>query len=198
MDKRTRNITKFERRTVPIFQKNNSAASKRPIKRRKQQSLYGMNRDSVRQIRIFYGNLRYQMMKNIYKKAEEKKGGDIVEKIINILESRLLTVVLRMRWAKNSLAARQLVSHCHILVNGKVVNYPSYLVKKGDVITLKSSIESNPHVLDSIANNILPTPIHLEVSENKFSGTFLHYPKLSELNYTFKPNFLSLVEVFSK
>ena len=200
MEKRTRNISKFERRTgTNVLGKANSPVVKRaPKMRRKQPSDYGKNNDEVRKLRIFYGNLRYGMMKNIFQKAEHKKGGDIVEKIINILESRLLTVVFRMRWAKNPIAARQLVNHCHVLVNGKLVNYPSYMVKAGDVISLHSSMKDNIQVTESINNNILPTPIHLEVAEDKMSCKFLNNPKLAEINYTFNPNFLAMVEVFSK
>jgi small subunit ribosomal protein S4 len=200
MEKRTRSISKFERRTgTNVLGKANSPVVKRSPKiRRKQPSYYGTIMDEVRKIRIFYGNLRYGMMKNIYRKAESKKGGDIIEKIVNILESRLLTIVYRLRWAKNPLAARQLVSHCHILVNGKVVNYGSYMIKVGDVISLSPKIRENTQVLEALNNNLLPTPIHLEIGEDKFSGKFLNIPKIAEINYTFKPNYLSLVEVFSK
>lgn len=200
MEKRKIKIHKFERRTkTNLLGGARSPVVKRPmISKRKQPSYYGIINDEVRKIRIFYGNLRSGMMKNIYEKAQSTKGGDIVEKIINILERRLLTVVYRLRWAKNSLAARQLVSHCHILVNGKNVNYGSYIIKDGDVISLKDNMKNNPQILESINNNILPTPIHLEVNEDKFQAKFMHSPKFNELNYTFNPNFLSLVEVFSK
>jgi small subunit ribosomal protein S4 len=200
MEKRTRSISKFERRTsTNVLGKANSPVVKRaPKLRRKQPSDYGRNKDEVRKLRIFYGNLRYGMMKNIFQKAEKQKGGDIVERILNILESRLLTVVFRMRWSKNPLGARQMVNHCHVLVNGKMVNYPSYMVKAGDVISLCPKMSSNPQVTESINNNILPTPIHLEVSDNKLSCKFLNNPKLAEINYTFSPSFLSMVEEFSK
>ena len=200
MEKRTRTISKFERKTnCNILGKANSPCVKRTNKtRRKQPSYYGIINAEVKKLAIFYGNLRRGMMKNIFHQAEKNKGGDIVEKIVNILESRLLTVVYRMRWAKNPLAARQLVSHCHIKVNGKVVNYASYMVKKGDVISLCESMHNNVQVTESINNNILVTPIHLEVSNDKFSGTFVSLPKINEINYTFTPNYLSMVEVFSK
>ena len=201
MEKRTCRISKFERRTnTNILGKSNSPCVRRTpkVEKRKQPSYYGQINDEVRKIRIFYGDLRYGTVKKIYQKADIKKGGDIVDKMVAILECRLPSVVFRMRWAKNHLTARQIVSHCHILVNNKVVNCASYNVIPGDVISLRPSMWENPQVVDSMASHLLSTPAHLEVNENKMSCTFLTVPKLSDISYTFNPNYLSLVEVFSR
>ncbi|MDQ7031425.1 MAG: 30S ribosomal protein S4, partial [Desulfonauticus sp.] len=127
-----------------------SALDKRPYapgqhgQRRAKISEYGLQLREKQKIKYYYGVLEKQF-RRFFKEANRQEG-NTGENLIKLLERRLDNVVYRMGFATTRKAARQLVTHGHILVNGKKVNIPSFLVKEGDRIEIKEKTKTNPQV----------------------------------------------------
>ena len=131
---------------------------------------------------------------NTFKIAAAKKG-ITGENLLKFLESRLDNVVFRLGIAPTRSAARQLVGHKHITLNGEVVNIPSVKVKAGDVIGVRERSKSNEAIVDSLAVNRKPFS-WLEWNENDLTGTFLNMPEREEIPENIKEQLI--VELYSK
>ena len=113
------------------------------------------------------------------------------------MESRLDTIVYRANFVPTVFAARQVVSHGHILVNGKRVNIPSYQVKVGDVITLKENARNIPMVVQAKNNKEREVPDYISVNE-KYEATFVRVPAFEEVPYPVKMEPNLIVEFYSR
>lgn len=125
--------------------------------RRKKQSEYGLQLNEKQKVKFIYGVLEKQFAK--YYVMATKMDGVTGECLLRILESRLDNVIYRMCLANTRREARQIVHHNHVIVNGKRVNIPSYLVKPGDVITLKESSKNAERmkvIVERNANRLIP------------------------------------------
>jgi small subunit ribosomal protein S4 len=147
--------------------------------RKKKQSDYGVQLQEKQKVRFMYGVSEKQFRK-IFNDAGKLKGVH-GENFLRLLESRLDNLVYRMGFATTRRAARQLVNHGHITVNGKKVDIPSYRCVPGDVITLKEQSMEHPAVKAALEN------IHNRVEfvtfdDKKKTGTYVRYPERSELN----------------
>lgn len=147
--------------------------------RRKKLSDYGTQLQEKQKVRFMYG-VSEKQFKKIFEKAGKMKGVH-GENFLKLLESRLDNLVYRIGFASTRRAARQLVNHGHITVNGKKVDIPSYTVKTGDVISLKEQSMEHKAVKDSLEN------VHNRVEfvtfdEIKKAGTYVRMPERSELN----------------
>ena len=147
--------------------------------RRRKISEYGVQLQEKQKVRFLYG-LNEKQFRKVYEKAAKMKGiaGD---NLLKLLESRLDNLVYRMGMAKTRRAARQVVNHGHITVNGKKVNIPSYTVKPGDVISVKENSMEHPAIREAIEAT-LTRPAFVEFDAKKLTGTYLRYPDRSELN----------------
>ena len=147
-------------------------------------------------VKRIYGLLERQF-RNYYKKAATKKG-NTGENLLQMLETRLDNVVYRMGFAVTRPAARQLVSHRGITVNGKSVNLPSYAVKAGDAIALSEKAARQLRVKESltVAQQMDLSPSWVEVDANKFAGVFKAVPDRSDLPSDI--NEALIVELYSK
>ena len=147
-------------------------------------------------VKRIYGLLERQF-RNYYKKASTKKG-NTGENLLQLLETRLDNVIYRMGFAVTRPAARQLVSHRGVLVNGKSVNLPSYQVKAGDAIELSERAQKQLRVQESltVAEQLDLSPSWVEVDSNKFSGVFKTVPVRSDLPSDI--NEALIVELYSK
>ena len=147
-------------------------------------------------VKRIYGLLERQF-RNYYKKASTKKG-NTGENLLQLLETRLGNVVYRMGFAVTRPAARQLVSHRGITVNGKSVNLPSYAVKAGDAIALSEKAARQLRVKESltVAQQMDLSPSWVEVDANKFAGVFKAVPDRSDLPSDI--NEALIVELYSK
>jgi small subunit ribosomal protein S4 len=147
-------------------------------------------------VKRIYGLLERQF-RNYYKKAATKKG-NTGENLLQMLETRLDNVVYRMGFAVTRPAARQLVSHRGITVNGKSVNLPSYAVKAGDAIALSEKAQKQMRVKESLTvseqMNLMPSWV--EVDSNKFAGVFKAVPDRADLPSDI--NEALIVELYSK
>ena len=147
-------------------------------------------------VKRIYGLLERQF-RNYYKKASTKKG-NTGENLLQLLETRLDNVIYRMGFAVTRPAARQLVSHRGVLVNGKPVNLPSYQVKAGDAIALSERAQKQLRVQESLtlSEQLDLSPSWIEVDSKKFSGVFKAVPERSDLPADI--NEALIVELYSK
>lgn len=147
--------------------------------RRKKLSNYGIQLQEKQKVRFMYG-LNEKQFKKVFEKAGKMKGVH-GENFLKLLESRLDNLVYRLGFASTRRAARQIVNHGHITVNGKKVNIPSYTCKPGDVIAVKDSSKEHPAIKASLENTKHRVEF-VTYDENKMAGTFVRLPERSELN----------------
>ena len=176
----------FERRNFPPGQHGLA-------KKRKKSSEYGTQLKEKQKVKYTYGLLERQF-RNLYEKASKMKGIK-GENLIMLLESRLDNIVYRMGIAPTRAAARQLVSHRHIVMNGNVNSIPSVLVKPGDVIGVRERSKSLEVIQDSLAASANKYP-WLEWDANTLSGKFLNLPDRTEIPETINEQLI--VELYSK
>ncbi|MDR2781834.1 MAG: 30S ribosomal protein S4 [Holosporaceae bacterium] len=158
---------------------------------------YGMQLLAKQKLKGYYGNLTERQFRRIYQKASQMKG-DTSQNIIGLLEKRLDAVVYRMKFAVTVFAARQLISHGHIMVNGRVVNIASYTVCEGDVIEVRPKSKANVAILEAVQSTERSLPFYIEVDASSVKGTFVSTPKLEDVPYpvTMEPNIV--VEFYSR
>ena len=147
--------------------------------RRGKVSEYGIQLNEKQKVRFMYG-LNEKQFKRLFLKAAKLKGVH-GENFLRLLEARLDNVVYRMGMAPTRRAARQIVNHGHILVNGSKVDIPSYEVKPGDVITVKERSLEHPVIKNAIEANTTVAPF-VEFDAKKMTGKFVRYPERSELS----------------
>src|SRR5512138_1547169 len=162
---------------------------------RKRKSLgeYALQLREKQKAKYTYGVLEKQFRKTFEEAARRK--GVTGENLIKLLEARLDNTVFRMGIAPSRPAARQLVSHKHIEVNGEVVNVPSFQLKAGDVITLKEKSKGNSSVTSQIKGKN-PKFNWLDWSETDMKGTFITYPERESVPESIKEQLI--VELYSK
>jgi small subunit ribosomal protein S4 len=161
--------------------------------RKRKLSNYGVQLVEKQKIRFTYG-LNERQLKKVFEKAGNMKGKH-GENLFKLLESRLDNIAFRMGLARTRNGARQLVCHGHILVNGKKVDIPSFMLKQGDVISLRENSKNHPAVkqaLEQVSGNVA----YVTFEPNKLEGVFVRYPERSEL--TADINESLVVEFYSK
>ena len=163
--------------------------------RRSKVSNYGTQLQEKQKIKFMYGLLEKQF-RITFKKAEKLKG-ETGTNMLQLLESRLDNVVYRMCFAPTRPAARQLVSHKHFLVNGASVNIPSYIVKPGDVVSVREKSKKMDIILDSIRKikGDIELP-WLDLDKAKMSGVFNSVPERDQMNLAINEQLV--VELYSK
>ncbi|MDR2963196.1 MAG: 30S ribosomal protein S4 [Bacteroidales bacterium] len=177
-----------------LQKKNYAPGQHGPSKRRGKKSVYGVQLQEKQKAKYMYGVLERQF-ENLFHEANRRPGitGEI---LIQLLEQRLDNVVYRLGIASTRNAARQLVSHRHITVNGKVVNIPSYSVKPGDIIAVREKSRSLEIVQSSLSTNSVSKYSWLEFDKNEMQGKFLNIPERTEIPETIKEQLI--VELYSK
>ena len=148
-------------------------------KKGKKLSNYGTQLQEKQKVRFMYG-LSEKQFKKTFDDAGKLKGVH-GEDFLKLLESRLDNIVYRIGFANTRKAARQLVNHGHILVNGKKVNIPSYRVKPGDVVSIKES-DRDLAVVKASLEALLNRVEFITYDESKMAGTYVRYPERNELN----------------
>ena len=173
-----------------------SKKSKRELKRANRKvSEYGMQPREKQKAKFIYGVLE-KPFRNYYAKAE-KMGGQAGENLLILLERRLDNVVFRMGFGRTRRETRQIVDHKHILVNGKCVNIPSYLVKAGDVIEVKEKAKSSQRykaVLEVTGGRLIPA--WLDVDQENLRGVVKELPTREEIDVPVEE--MLIVELYSK
>ncbi|MCI0920976.1 30S ribosomal protein S4 [Sphingobacterium rhinopitheci] len=185
----------------PIFgpdkaleKKNYPPGQHGPSKRRGKQSEYAIQLLEKQKAKYTYGVLERQFS-NLFVKAAAKQG-ITGENFLKLLEARLDNVVYRLGIAPTRSAARQLVSHKHITVNGSVVNIPSYSVRPGDVVAVRERSQTLEAISTSVAGRTINKYGWLEWDAKALSGTFLSFPDRADIPENIKENLI--VELYSK
>ena len=184
------------RYTGPVYKKarrlgfsileNGKELAKRPYApgahgndKRRKSSEYGIQLAEKQKIRLMYG-LNEKQFHKLFEKAQKMKG-TAGHNLLNLLESRLDNLVYRLGLAKTRRAARQVVNHGHISVNGIKVDIPSYQVKVGDVIAVRENSLEHGAIKEAV-EACTSRPAFVDFDKNKLSGTYLRLPDRSELN----------------
>lgn len=162
-------------------------------KRRKKTSEYGLQLEEKQKAKYTYGILERQF-RNIFDKAS-RKGGVTGIILLQLIESRLDNIVYRLGIAPSRAAARQLVGHRHIEVNGNIVNIPSYQLKPGDIVSVRERSKSLEVITNSVAGRANQLS-WLEWDSSLLSGKFMNYPERDEIPENIKEQLI--VELYSK
>lgn len=160
-------------------------------------STYAQQLTAKQKIKNQYGKLTETQFRLTYERANREKG-DTVENMIGLLESRLDAAVYRLKLASTINAARQLIVHKHVTVNGKKVNIPSYRLRVGDEIELIGRMRENELTIAARSAMDRDVPDYFEMDPKGFKGKYIRIPKLEDVPYpeTMEPNLV--VEFYSR
>jgi len=176
----------FERRNYPPGQHG---------QRRGKFSDYGNQLREKQKVKRMYGLLEKQFRKCF--RTAERKSGITGENFLIFLERRLDNIVFRLGFAYSRNQGRQLVSHNHILVNGKRVNIPSYIVKAGDVVEIREKSQKMPLIKEAVeAVERLGIPSWLELDKENYRGKVIAFPERKDLTMPVQEQLI--VELYSR
>lgn len=204
MSKRKTAKYKIDRRLgVNLWGRPKSPVNKRSYgpgqhgQRRRKPSDFGIQLSAKQKLKGYYGSIGEKQFRDYYDEAVRRKG-DTGENLIELLERRLSTVVYRAKFVPTVFAARQVVNHGHVLVNGKRVNVPSYSVRDGDVVQIDPRKKDMPLVLEAIELPERDIPDYLDVDHNALKASFVRGPKLADVPYPvpMEPNLV--IEYYSR
>ncbi len=165
--------------------------------RRKKPTDFGIQLMAKQKLKGYYGNISEKQFLRYFKEAVRRKG-DTSQNLIEILERRLDAVVYRAKLVPTVFAARQFVSHGHVLVNGRRVNIPSYMVKDGDVIEVRQKSREMAMVLEALVSAERDVPDYIELDPKKLTASFLRGPKLEDVPYPVQMEPNLVIEFYSR
>ncbi|MDR3224181.1 MAG: 30S ribosomal protein S4 [Holosporales bacterium] len=166
-------------------------------KEKSKPSDYCIQLRAKQKLKGYYGNIGEKQFRKIYQEAVRKRG-DTSENLIGLLERRLDAVVYRMKFAITVFAARQLINHGHVAVNGKKVDIPSYKVSDDDVIEVVGKMRDNEKTLGAISSTERDIPDYFEIDSKGLKGKFLRTPQFVDVPYpvSMEPNLV--IEFYSR
>lgn len=165
--------------------------------RRRKPSDFGTQLMAKQKLKGYYANISEKQFRKLYDEAVRRRG-DTSENLIELLERRLDAVIYRMKFVPTPFAARQFVSHGHITVNGRRLNIPSYQVRDGDVIQIRSKSRDMALVLEAVQSGERDLPDYLDVDHKEMKGTFVRAPKLADVPYPVQMEPNLVVEFYSR
>jgi small subunit ribosomal protein S4 len=205
MTKRSTSKYKLDRRMgESVWGRPKSPVNKRSYgpgqhgqRRAKKLSDYGTQLQAKQKLKGYYGNITERQFRRYYQEAVRRQG-DTGENMIGLLERRLDAVVYRSKFVPTPFAARQLVSHGHVKVNGKRVTVASYMVKEGDTLELSAKARDMILVLEAVKSAERDVPDYILADHAKMSAKFVRTPKLGDVPYAaqMQPNLV--VEFYSR
>ena len=164
--------------------------------RKRKLTEYGLRLMEKQKLKFLYGGIREKQFKKYFEMASKSKG-NTGQVLLQLLERRLDNVVYRLGFASTRRQARQFVVHGHILVNGKKVNIPSYLVSVGDVIEVKPSSRDIPQIKENLENkDPRSVPVWLQLDKENFRGKVIDLPKDIQLEIPI--NLQYVIEFYSR
>jgi small subunit ribosomal protein S4 len=177
-----------------VLSKKNYPPGQHGLNRRKKTSEYGVQLREKQKAKYTYGVLETQF-RNLFEKAERTKGvtGEV---LLQLLESRLDNVVYRLGIAPTRAAARQIVLHKHVVVDGKVVNIPSYSVKPGQIVGVRERSKSLEVIENALAGFNHSKYPWIEWEQSSLSGKYLHMPERADIPENIQEQLI--VELYSK
>ena len=164
-------------------------------RRKSKLSDYGIQLRAKQKLKGYYGNIGEKQFRGYFAEADRRKG-DTGENLVGILEQRLDAVVYRAKFVPTVFAARQFVNHGHVTVNGVKVNIPSFAVKPGDVVEVKTASREIPMVMQAVQSNERDVAEYVAV--DGWKATYVRVPSLDEIPYPviMEPNLV--VEFYSR
>ena len=179
----------------PIVMGYGKVSKRNQKETRRKISEYGLQLKEKQKVKFIYGIMEKQFHR--YYVMATKKHGVAGEMLLQLLESRIDNVIFRMGFSKTRDEARQMVSHGHIIVNGKKVDIPSYLVKVGDVISIKEKSKSLSGIKLILAKNgDRAVPGWLEVDRDNYTGKVVALATKADIDYSVQENLI--VEFYSR
>ena len=180
----------------PVYLGYDKKSNRTSSRANKKMSEYGLQLREKQKAKFIYGVLE-NPFRNYYEKADRMMTGLTGENLMIILERRLDSVVFRMGFARTRREARQIVGHKHVLVNGKCVNIPSYLIKAGDVIEIREKSKSLQRYKDIVeVTGGRLTPEWIDVDIDALKGTVKNLPTREMIDVPV--NEMLIVELYSK
>lgn len=165
-------------------------------RRRGKLSDYGIHLQAKQKLKGYYGNINEKQFRRLFDEAVSRRG-NTGDNLISLLERRLDAVVYRAKFVPTVFAARQVVNHGHVVVNGRGVNIPSYRVKEGDVIELRDKAKQMALVLEAIESQERDVPDYLDVDYQKMRATFVRIPEFTDVPYQARMEPNLVVEFYS-
>ena len=165
--------------------------------RRKKPTDFGIQLMAKQKLKGYYGNIGEKQFKKYYLEAVRRQG-DTGQNLIGILESRLDAVLYRSKLAPTVFAARQIINHGHVLLNGKRCNIGSVMLKAGDTLQLREKAKQIPAILEGIASVERDVPEYVEADHDKMSATLVRAPSLDEVPYPVQMEPNLVVEYYSR
>jgi len=158
---------------------------------------YGIQLQAKQRMKFYYGNMNERQFRNVYLKAIQKKG-NTSENLIGILERRLDIIIYRAKFAITVFAARQLINHGHVKVNGKKVNIPSFSVKLEDAIEIKEKSKEITAIAGALITKERDVPEYIHLDEKNKKAKLIRVPKFSEVPFPtiMEPNLV--IEYYSR
>ncbi len=204
MTKRTESKYKIDRRLqVNLWGRSKSPINKREYgpgqhgQRRKKPSDYGVQLMAKQKLKGYYGNISERQFRKYYAEALRRKG-DSGENLIGILESRLDTIVYRMKLVPTVFAARQFVSHGHVSVNGKRVTVPSFMIKVGDAIEVRAKSKELGVLKEASESSERDVPDYVQIDHGKYAGELKRVPGLKDVPYPVQMEPNLVIEFYSR
>ena len=179
----------------PMYLGIDKKSNRKSTRANRKVSEYGLQLREKQKAKFIYGVLE-KPFRNLYAKAEQQKGLT-GPNLMTLLELRLDNVIFRLGFARTRREARQIVDHKHVLVNGKQVNIPSYLVKAGDVIEIREkskSLQRYKDILEVTAGRLIPE--WMDVDQEAFKGTVKNLPTREMIDVPVDE--MLIVELYSK
>lgn len=190
-------VNLWGREKDPYERRNYVPGQHGPVVNRRIASDFGKQLFAKQQLKGYYGNISEKQFRKTFKDAAKMKG-DAGENFIGLLERRLDIVIYRLNFVPTVFSARQFISHKHILVNGQVVNIPSYRLKDGDVIEVKEASRQIPMVIASSENQEREVPEYLTLDTKGVKGSFVRTPASEEVPYPVKMEINLVIEFYSR
>lgn len=179
------------------FNKRSYGPGQHGQRRGRRPSDYGVQLAAKQKLKGYYGTMTERQFRRLYDEAVRRKG-DTGNNLFELLERRLATVVYRMKFVPTVFAARQFVSHGHVLVNGQRVTVSSYQVKDEDVIEVREKSREIPLVLEAIESAERDLPVYVTVDYRAMKGSFLRGPSPDEIPYPVQMEPNLVIEYYSR
>ena len=177
--------------------KRESGPGQHGARRKSKISDFGVQLRAKQTLKGYYGNITERQFRTIFAEANRLRG-DTGENMIGLLERRLDAAVYRAKLAPTPFAARQIVSHGHVKVNGKRLNVSSALLKPGDVIELSEKARAMAVVIAAAQSPERDVPDYFEVDHHKGTAKLVRTPKLAEVPYPVQMNPNLIIEFYSR
>ncbi len=176
---------------------NRDSAPGQHGQRRKKPTDFGIQLMAKQKLKGYYGNIGEKAFKRYYAEAARLRG-DTGQNLIGILETRMDAVLYRSKIAPTVFAARQLINHGHVMLNGKRCNIGSVVLKPGDVLSLKEKSKTIPAILEGVSSTERDVPEYVEADHDKMTVTFVRIPTLDEVPYPVQMEPNLVVEYYSR